>query len=87
MPYQQVCWLTLRRNTKRCEDVLSSQHTNTPDVQLDGPRTGCGAGVIVGTDGLPVLLRGIIWSGFQNGTMLEGLQVMPAHSRQLVVAL
>lgn len=34
-----------------------------------------GPGVIVGTDGLPVLLRGIIWSGFQNGTMPEGLQV------------
>lgn len=29
----------------------------------------------MGTDGLPVLLRGIIWSGFQNGAMVEGLQV------------
>ena len=34
-----------------------------------------GTGVIVGTDGLPVLLKGIIWSGFQNGTMLAGFQV------------
>ena len=33
------------------------------------------AGVIVGTDGLPVLLKGVIWSGFENGTMVNGLQV------------
>ena len=38
------------------------------------------AGVIVGTDGLPVLLRGVIWSGFGNGTMVSGLQVS-CHSR------
>ena len=36
------------------------------------------AGVIVGTDGLPVLLKGVIWSGFENGTMVNGLQVRPA---------
>ena len=35
------------------------------------------AGVIVGTDGLPVLLKGVIWSGFENGTMVKGLQVGP----------
>lgn len=35
------------------------------------------AGVIVGTNGLPVLLKGIIWSGFENGTMVNGLQVAP----------
>ena len=36
------------------------------------------AGVIVGTDGLPVLLKGVVWSGFENGTMVTGLQVRPA---------
>ena len=32
----------------------------------------------MGTDGLPVLLKGVIWSGFENGTMVKGLQVGPA---------
>ena len=36
---------------------------------------GVVSGVIVGTDGLPVLLRGIVWGGYQSGTMVEGLQV------------
>ena len=31
--------------------------------------------MIVGTNGLPVLLKGVIWSGFDNGTMVNGLQV------------
>lgn len=29
----------------------------------------------MGTDGLPVPLKGVIWSGFKNGTMVSGLQV------------
>lgn len=32
------------------------------------------AGIIVGTDGLPVLLKGITWPGFDSGTMLNNLQ-------------
>ena len=33
----------------------------------------------MGTDGLPVLLKGVIWSGFENGTMVNGLQVGTAY--------
>lgn len=33
------------------------------------------AGIIVGSDGLPVLLRGITWPGFDTGTMVSSLQV------------
>jgi hypothetical protein len=29
----------------------------------------------MGMDGLPVPLKGVIWSGFENGTMVSGLQV------------
>ena len=29
----------------------------------------------MGADGLPVPLKGVIWSGFENGTMVSGLQV------------
>ncbi|BDA48966.1 probable major extracellular endoglucanase at N-terminal half [Coccomyxa sp. Obi] len=31
-------------------------------------------GIIVGSDGLPVLLRGITWPGFDTGTMLTNIQ-------------
>jgi len=34
----------------------------------------------VGTDGLPVLLKGIVWSGFENETMVKGLQVVCQYS-------
>lgn len=44
-------------------------------------RLGVAAGVIVGSDGLPVLLRGITWPGFDTGTMVTNLQVQFAHKK------
>ena len=33
--------------------------------------------MIVDTSSLPVTLRGVVWSGFDTGTMLDGLQAGP----------
>ena len=41
------------------------------------------AGIIVGTDGLPVLLKGITWPGFDSGTMLNNLQARLISWHQL----